>query len=119
MYVLKRKDLVFEKFLEWKSLVEKSTGRKLKVLHTDNGGEYTSVKFGNLPKSEGVQPELTVPKLPEQDGVAEGMNRILVETVSSVLSDAKLPQAPGRNAVHYRLPAKSQFYEASGRDDFV
>ena len=29
MYVLKRKDKVFEKFKEWKSFVEKSTGEKL------------------------------------------------------------------------------------------
>ena len=61
-YVLKRKDQVFAKFLEWKALVEKSTGRKLKVLRSDSGGEYTSVKFGNFLKSEGVQHKLTVPK---------------------------------------------------------
>ena len=45
VYVLKRKDQVFERFLEWKALVEKSTGRKLKALRTDNGGEYTSTEF--------------------------------------------------------------------------
>ncbi len=45
MYVLKHKDQVFERFLEWKALVEKSTGRKLKVLRTDNGGEYTSAEL--------------------------------------------------------------------------
>ena len=44
-YVLKRKDQVFERFLEWNALVEKTTGRKLKVFRTDNGGEYTSIKF--------------------------------------------------------------------------
>ena len=55
MYVLKRKDQVFEKFLEWKTLVEKSTGQKLKVLRSDNGGEYMWVKFGSFLKSEGVQ----------------------------------------------------------------
>ena len=32
VYVLKRKDQVFEKFLEWKASVEKSTGEKLKPL---------------------------------------------------------------------------------------
>jgi len=45
VYILKRKDQVFERFLEWKALVEKSTGRKLKALRTDNGGEYTSAEF--------------------------------------------------------------------------
>lgn len=45
VYVLKRKSEVFEKFLEWKAQVETFSGRKLKVLRTDNGGEYTSTEF--------------------------------------------------------------------------
>ena len=90
-YVLKRKDQVFEKFLEWKALVEKSTGRKLKVLRTDNGGEYKSTEFMNYMKREGVRHEFTVPKTPEQNGVAERMNRTLVETARSMLADSKLP----------------------------
>ena len=45
VYVLKHKCQVFEKFLEWKAMVEKSTGQKLKTLRTDNGGEYTSTEF--------------------------------------------------------------------------
>ena len=43
-------------------------------------------------KKEGVQHELTVPKTPEQNGVAERMNRTLVETTWSMLADSKLPQ---------------------------
>ena len=40
VYVLKRKDQVFKQFLKWKGLVEKSTGRKMKALRTDNGDEF-------------------------------------------------------------------------------
>ena len=71
-------------------MVEKSTGRKLKTLRTDSGGEFTSTEF-NAYLKEGVRHELTVPKTPEQNGVAERMNRTLVETVRSMLSSAKLP----------------------------
>ena len=91
VYVLKRKNQVFEKFLEWKALVEKATGRKLKALRTDNGGEYTSTEFETYLKREGVQHELTIPKTPEQNGVAERMNRTLVEAVRSMLADAQPP----------------------------
>ena len=45
VYFLKSKDQVFEKFLVWKAMVEKSTGRKLKAICTDNGGEFTSKEF--------------------------------------------------------------------------
>lgn len=91
-YVLKRKGEVFQKFLEWKAMTEKSTGRQLKVLRTDNGGEYTSSEFQDFLKKEGIRHELTVPKNPEQYGVAERMNKTLMETVRSMLAYAKLPQ---------------------------
>ena len=90
VYILKSKNQVFEKFVEWKALVETSSGQKLKSLRTDNGGEYTSAEFTMYLKKEGVHHEFTVPKTPQQNGVAERMNRTLVEAVRSMLSDAKL-----------------------------
>ena len=92
MYILKSKSQVFEKFVEWKALVETSSGRKLKTLRSDNGGEYTSTEFTAYLKKEGVRHELTVPKTPQQNGIAERTNRTLVESVRSMLSDAKLPK---------------------------
>ena len=41
IYILKNKSEVLKKFLEWKSMVEKSSGEKIKTLRSDNGGEYT------------------------------------------------------------------------------
>ena len=77
MYFLKRKDQVFEQFQHGKALVEKSSGKKLKTLRTDNGGEYTSAEFERL---GGARHECTVPMTPEQNGVAERMNRTPVES---------------------------------------
>ena len=71
--------------------MERSKGRKLKTLRTDNGGEYVSAEFENCLKKEGVGHQLTVPKTLEQNGVAERMNRTLVEAMRSKLADAKLP----------------------------
>lgn len=87
----KCKSEAFYKFLEWKALVEKSSGQKVKTLRTDNGGKCTSAKFVSYLKVEGVRHEYTVPKTPEQNGVAERINHTLVESLRSMLSDAKLP----------------------------
>lgn len=43
-------------------------------------------------KREGIQYELTVPKTPQQNGVADRMNRTLVESVGAMLADSKLPE---------------------------
>ncbi len=54
MYFLKRKNEVFSCFLNWKAMVERATGRKLKVLRSDNGREYKSDHFVEYLRSEGV-----------------------------------------------------------------
>ena len=56
--------------VEWKALAENMTWLKLKILRTDNGGEYTSKKFQECLNIAGVRHELRVPKNPEQNGVA-------------------------------------------------
>ena len=45
IYILKNESEVLKKFLEWKSMMEKSSGEKIKTLHSDNGGEYSSKEF--------------------------------------------------------------------------
>ena len=87
---LKTKAKLKKKILEWKSIVKKSSSKKIKTLRSDNGGEYTSKEFEDYLKKNGIRHKRTVPKTPEQNGVAERMNRTLVETVRAMLSDSKL-----------------------------
>ena len=91
VYMLKRKSQAFDKFLEWKAMAEKSTGEKLKTLRSDNGGEYLSSDFQKYLLQEGIVHQRTVPKTPEQNGVAERINRTIVETARCMLTEAKLP----------------------------
>ena len=73
-------------------MVGQSTGWKLKVLRSDNGGEYKSGEFEQYLKSEGFRHELTVPKSPQQNRVAERLNQTLVEMTRSMLAGSGLPQ---------------------------
>ena len=45
VYFLRQKSKVFSKFKEFKALVENQTNKKIKVLRTDNGGEFCSREF--------------------------------------------------------------------------
>ena len=92
VYFIRNKSEVFGRFVEWKAMVEKSTGAHVKTLRSDNGGEYLSSEFIDFLKKEGVRHELTIPYTPEQNGVAERMNRTLVESSRAMLRDAKLPK---------------------------
>jgi transposase InsO family protein len=58
---LKSKDEVFGKFKEFKALIENLFERKIKILRSDNGGEYTSKEFVSFCRDVGIKRELTTP----------------------------------------------------------
>ena len=45
VYCIKQKYDVFDNFMKWKALAENETGKRLKCLRSDNGGEYCSKEF--------------------------------------------------------------------------
>jgi transposase InsO family protein len=47
VYFMKTKDEVLDKFKEYEAMVTNITGKKIKILRSDNGGEYTSKEFVN------------------------------------------------------------------------
>jgi hypothetical protein len=72
--------------------VEKSTGRSIKCLRIDNGGEFTSMEFENYCKEFGIDRHKTTAYTPQQNGVVERMNMTLLERARSMLSNANLQQ---------------------------
>jgi transposase InsO family protein len=91
VYFLKLKDEVFEKFKEFKALVENLSEKKIKILRSDNGGEYTSKEFKDFCRDVGIKRELTTPYNPQQNGVAERKNRTIMEAVKAMIHDQDLP----------------------------
>jgi hypothetical protein len=89
-YILKFKSEALEKFKEWKALREKQSGKQVKRFRTDGGGEYTSMKFVEYLKSEGILKETTTPYTPQSDGVVERTNRTIMERIQCMLDDAGL-----------------------------
>jgi len=89
-YILKSKLEGLEKFKEWKALREKESGKHMKQCRTDGGGEYTSKKFAEYLKSEGILKETTMPHTPQSNGVVERANRTIMEHVRCMLDDAGL-----------------------------
>ena len=57
IYFLKTKDEVFDRFIYFKALVENLRGKKIKVLHLDNGGEYIDKYFTYFYVKEDIKRE--------------------------------------------------------------
>jgi hypothetical protein len=90
LYLLKIKDKVFNKFQEFNTEIENLMNKKIKILRTYNGGEYTSKEFVAFCKSTGIRRELIVPHNPQQNGVAKRKKRSIEETVKALLNDQGL-----------------------------
>jgi transposase InsO family protein len=84
-YFMKKKSEVLDKFKLFKAMMENSTDAKIKRLRSDNGGEYTGKKMEAFLGEHGIKHEKTVPYTPQQNGMAERMNRSLVEMARCML----------------------------------
>jgi transposase InsO family protein len=71
-------------------MVENQTDQKLKSLQSDNGREYKSDEFVQVCRERGIRREFTAHHSPEQNGVAERMNRTIQERIVSMLHDSRL-----------------------------
>ncbi|CAI5532888.1 unnamed protein product [Closterium sp. Naga37s-1] len=77
--------------VEWMPRAQRESGHKVKVIRTDNGGEFIGADFEAVLKKKGIQHQLTVPYNPQQNGVAERFNRTLQEGARTLLGRAGLP----------------------------
>lgn len=87
-----QKSGVYEVFKKWKAMVENETGFRIKKLRSDNGGEYEDNEFKKFCYVNGIRLERTVQGTPQQNGVAERMNRTLTERARSMRIQAGLPK---------------------------
>lgn len=84
-YFLKKKSEVPDRFREYKALVENQFGTNIKNIRTDNGTEYVNKRFDGTCKASGIVHQLTTPYSPQQNGLAERMNRTVMEMARSML----------------------------------
>ena len=90
VYFMRNKSEVFNKFKEFEAMATNVTGKRIKILRCDNGGDYTSRIFDDFLKSKGIKRQFSVPRTPEQNGVSERMNRTIQEMARSMIHGAGL-----------------------------
>ncbi|GKB25801.1 putative ribonuclease H-like domain-containing protein, partial [Tanacetum coccineum] len=71
--------------------VENQLNHKVKVIRSDNGTEFKNRKMDEFCRKKGIKREYSVARTPQQNRVAERMNRTLIETARTMLADSLLP----------------------------
>lgn len=100
VYFMRQKSEAFVIFKKFKALVEKQSGRFIKMLRSDRGKEYTSNEFHKFCEDEGVERQLTVGYTPQQNGVSERKNQTVMEMAKSMLLEKGLPKTFWPEAVN-------------------
>ncbi|KAL0846891.1 hypothetical protein Bca101_020137 [Brassica carinata] len=97
--MLPSKDRVLEAFINFQAYVSNQYNATVKVLRSDNGGEYTSNAFKSHLAKHGIVQQTSCPYTPQQNGVAERKNRHLMEVARSMMFHAKVPKRFWSDAV--------------------
>ncbi|RVW17952.1 Retrovirus-related Pol polyprotein from transposon RE1 [Vitis vinifera] len=89
--LMKTKDEVNLLFKKFHKVIETQYNAKVRVLRSDNGGEYQSFDLQKYLGGHGIIHQTTCSNTPQQNGVAERKNRHLLEVVRASLIAAKTP----------------------------
>lgn len=87
---LRHKDEAVDKIKQFLVRANKD-GIDVKELVTDGGREFDNVKLKKLTDDAGIKFRITMPYTPEQNGLVERENRIIMDAVRTMLKDAGLP----------------------------
>ena len=99
VYCMKNKSEVFDKFKEFELCTTNECGNLIGTLRSDNGGEYLSKEFEEYLRAKGIHHELSAPYSPAQNGVAERLNRTLMESARTMMAQAGLSEKYWAEAV--------------------
>ncbi|GBP26968.1 Retrovirus-related Pol polyprotein from transposon TNT 1-94 [Eumeta japonica] len=108
VYFLKCKSETFKYFKQYKELVENQQSKKIKILRSDNGGEFCSTEMTNFLKQSGIVHQKTNSFTPEQNGLSERYNRTIVEKARCLLYDAKFEKFLWAEAVNTAVYLKNR-----------
>ena len=100
LYLLFNKNEALDAFKVYRAGVEKQKKKKIIIVRSDRVREYyrRCTEKGQMPspfvkflEQEGIVAQYTMLGTPQQNGVAERMNRTLMDMVRSMVSNSNLP----------------------------
>ena len=71
--------------VNWIMHAEVKTSEKANILRTDGGREYMGKDFQEWLKSRGIHHELTNLETPQENGVAERLNRMILDMMRTMM----------------------------------
>ncbi|GJW23309.1 retrovirus-related pol polyprotein from transposon TNT 1-94 [Tanacetum coccineum] len=80
--------------------IENQLSHRVKIIRSDNGTEFKNRDMLEFCGNKGIKQEYSNARTPQQNGVAERMNRTLIEAARTMLADSLLPTTFWAEAVN-------------------
>ncbi|OMO54865.1 Integrase, catalytic core [Corchorus capsularis] len=93
LWLMKSKSDVNLLFQKFHKIIQTQYNEQIRVLRSDNGGEYLNSELTHYLETQGMINQTTCVDTPRQNGVAERKNRHLLEVVRALLIQAHMPLA--------------------------
>ncbi|KAK1419961.1 hypothetical protein QVD17_29426 [Tagetes erecta] len=93
IYFLKHKSEVFDKFTMFYNMIQTQFKTNIQTLRSDNGGEFINNHMKQFCQTKGIIHQTSCSHTPEQNGVAERKNRILLEITRALLIESHVPKS--------------------------
>ena len=113
LFLLRTKNEALTAFQDYRVRAEKKSGKGLKALRSDGGGEYLNQQFKKYLEANSIQLIVSPPYSLTQNVYAERANRTIMESARCILEDSKLDKKFGGQAVltvahiHNHVPSRS------------
>lgn len=110
--LLKRKDEAVQCIKEHLTYL-RTQGKSPRALRADNGKEYSNDELITWCRKEGIEIQFTAPYSPSQNGVAERLNRTLIELARAMMDARKVPEFLWDSAVLHATYIRNRAYTKS------
>lgn len=88
VFALKSKGAAAAVIMQWCLAIAVTKQTRIGEFHSDNGGEFTSIELTTFFAKQGITATTTYPYTPQQNGIAERMNRTILNAARSMLLHA-------------------------------
>ncbi|KAL2249557.1 UNVERIFIED_CONTAM: Retrovirus-related Pol polyprotein from transposon RE2 [Sesamum indicum] len=91
IYLMTYKDQVVQKIETFFNMVHNQFNKRIKIIRTDNGTEFTSQKCQLFIQKHGILHQRTCVFTPQQNGIVERKHQHLLQLARALLFQAKMP----------------------------
>ncbi|KAM0020356.1 putative RNA-directed DNA polymerase [Helianthus debilis subsp. tardiflorus] len=93
VYFLKNKAEVYEKFVMFYAMIQTQFQTQIQILRSDNGGKFVNTSMKQFFTTKGLIHQTSCAHTPEQNGVSERKNRIILEMTRALLIESQVPKS--------------------------